>query len=151
MSALATVTIPNQPESSQHFQICCCSVTVGLSASLRKKTPTTELTGEVAIPSLKQIKRKSDVLSFLTNPKVFTVLSVAVLLAGVFLPIFALSLVVCFVGGAMLGYAIVDACRTNKTLPSLSEAYKKQSTDAEGFIKAINAERRANDTVTVMF
>ena len=118
--------------------------TVDLNQSVKEKLKEGEkLTNETALKIFKQIKWKSDVLSFLTKPVVL--LPLAAILFGVSfsmpvatgLALKIASLVFSVLTGLFLGYILWNFL--NGILPQLSQAYKQQSERANEHIRALKA------------
>ena len=117
------------------------NIKIDLNHSVKKKLgETKELTNEVALKILKQVKLESDILSFLTKPIVFIPLSFATLAIGMIIPptgiaLIALGFLVCLVAGSMLGLGIQEFY--NSFLTQLSEAYGEQSKEAARCISSL--------------
>lgn len=115
---------------------------VDLNQSVKEKLGSQQLTNALALKIFKQIKLKSDVLSFLTKPIVFIPLSVAVFAAGFVLPqtgiaLAAIGIMLCTLGGGMLGISIRD-----NFLSQLSQAYSDQSKRAAEYIKNLESSNQ---------
>ncbi|MCP5506702.1 MAG: hypothetical protein H7A37_00135 [Chlamydiales bacterium] len=121
---------------------------IDLNRSIKEKLKAGEqLTNATALKILKQIKWKSDVISFLTKPVFVISLSSGVFLAGMctlivapFIPVagivlFAVGLLFGTLGVGMLGDSIKHSL--SGFLPFLSQAYGIQSRQASEYIRII--------------
>jgi len=143
------MNIDNYPNSYIYKFPLISFFTIDLNQSVKEKLkPGEVLTNATALKIFKQIKLKSDVLSFLTKPIVLIPLSASILVTGFFIPVpgsaviataiavgvFVLSLLSSFV----LGYSI----QNRGNLSKLSQEYKDQSRRAAEYIRAIKASNQ---------
>ena len=124
---------------------------VNLRRSVEAKTKGEALTNATALNIFKQIKWKSDVLSFLTKPVVCISLSAGLLVGSLFLPSISLSLLkilpyICGIAGGLLGYSIENSIKG--FLPAVSQAYREQSEEAA---KCIAILEQADHDMTFTF
>ena len=114
---------------------------VDLNKSVKDKLNEGEqLTNATALKILKQIKLKSDIISFLTKSIVAISFSAGVVVAGFCIPaagtaLFVAGIFVRALGGGMLGYSIENSF--NGFLSQLSQAYRDQSQRAGEYIRTL--------------
>lgn len=112
---------------------------VNLSKSVRENLSENEqLTNATALKILKEIKLKSDVLSFLTKSIVAFPLSAGILIAGLSFPVIGTVSLIAGIflgalGGGMFGYCIENSL----FLSLMSKAYSDQSERAGEYIKTL--------------
>lgn len=139
------LNIEHYPGKRFRMFSCAPEFSVDLNNSVKEKLKTGEqLTNATALKILKQIKWKSDILSFLTIPIVAISLSAGVLVAGFCIPAFNTALFVAHIfvrvlGGMMLGFSIENSCKG--FLPELSQAYSDQSQRAREYIRTLEANQ----------
>jgi len=136
-----------------------CSFRIDFNQEVREKLKGEELTNALALKIFKQVKLKSDILSFLTKPIVCISLLVAMTAIGVCLPIFlpatpamvviALGITGCLLaivlGGIgadvlvrdVLANLISDDDKDRSLLTQLSQAYRDQSEQAAHYISQL--------------
>lgn len=118
---------------------------IDLNESFKEKLGNSQATNALALKILKQIKLKSDVVSFLTKPVVFIPLSVVVTIAGIVIPptgiiLTAISIILCLVGGTMLSISIRSSY--DNYLSLVSQAYSDQSQRAATYIQQIESSNQ---------
>ncbi len=116
--------------------------TIDLNQSVKEKLgENQELTNSLALKIFKEIKLKSDILSFLTKPIVLIPLSFAVLAASFALPatgivaLKVIGLIAWALGCCILGFAI----REPDYLSQLSRAHSDQSKRAAEYIQNLES------------
>lgn len=136
---------------NKQFQFSCFSIPVynfkiDLNQAVKEKLNRgQELTNALALKIFKQIKLKSDVLSFLTKPIVFIPLAAALLATDFFLPktgivLVAVGVMIRALGGFMLGISISDSF--DNFLYPLSQAYSDQSRRAAEYIQNLESSNQ---------
>lgn len=103
-----------------------------------------KLTNDLAIKIFKEIKLKSDVLSFLTKSVVFITLSATVSIIGFLLPLTGivlgiLKVTLCLLGGYLVGMVMK---LPNNFLSQVSQAYSEQSKQAAEYILQLESSKQ---------
>lgn len=135
------------PHPNGSFDLSCFGISlhrfqININQSFREKLENNKPTQALTLKILKQIKLKSDILSFLTKPVVFISLSVAVMTTGFVLPATGIVLVAIRTMSVVLGSRILDFfMRSNNDnfLSRVSEAYGKQSQQAATYITVLES------------
>lgn len=145
------LNIDHYPDRTFKILPCTPFLNIDLNESVKKKLKEGEvLTNATALKILKQIKLKSDVLSFLTKPIVLISLSTVIMIAGSFIPVavagaaavvlIAAQVLVVALGASIFGYTVENYF--NDFLPQISEAYRDQSQRAADYIQRINSSNQ---------
>lgn len=112
---------------------------VDLNQSFKDKLGSEQLTKALALKIFKQIKLKSDILSFLTKPIVFIPLSVAAFAAGSTLPNAGIALIATRLIVCLLGYGMLRMSLEVNFFSLLSQTYSNQSKRAAEYIKNLES------------
>lgn len=137
------LTIEHYPNA--RLQIGGRLLTIDLHEAFQKKLAGEQLTNAKAIIILKEIKWRSDVLSFFTKPVVLIPFSIIVLISSFLCPLshiafIILGILLASIGGGLLGGSVYFTY--NKILPKISEAYSQLSTRASEYVRQIEVANR---------
>ena len=141
-----TLNIDHYPNKSFKILPCTPDFTIDINQSVKERLKEGELlTNATALKIFKQIKLKSDILSFLTKAIVLIPLSTAIMIAGFCIPpagiaLLAARVFVAALGGCIVGFSIENYF--NNFLPRLSQAYSDQSERAAEYIQKLKSSNQ---------
>lgn len=125
--------------------------TIDLNESVKKQLKRGEtLTNTTALKIFKEIKSKSDILSFLTKPITLISLGASISAFGILMaalcppfvaPVFiVITILIGILGAKIFAYSILNY--VNDFLPELSRAYADQSEKAAEYIRILEASNQ---------
>lgn len=140
--SLLISSLPNNNEQIQLFSFAP-SIKINLNESMQKREKKGEtLTKEVAIKRLKWIKFKSDVLSFVTNPRKIVDIGLLIACPLFFIPVVGPALIAARVSACVLSFLVIGFSVSKwESLAKLSLAYKEQSKLAAQHIKHLESSQ----------